>query len=378
MAIHGTLGDLGMAEFFQLMGRQKKSGVLIVSSGAVSVKAAFAGGSLIWAETIGPGRQENSLVTLMLGAGVLEKAAASKIGELSKSTLRTPGRIALDEGIVSAADIKRLGALRNNNAISILFSLQTGEYEFIPGEVPVDAELDTPLEPDAVILDAMRTIDEWPAVRSRIRFYNTRWRQNDNAPGFETAADALGFGEGERVVWNRVSENPGWDVRRLIDSCMIGEFETCRALYSLSEGGLITPVYPKSGIPIGSFSGVLGAARGRPWTAIALWAMLVAACAALAFFIFTSAAQSLSSAPAGSSARAVESWAVKESLSGAERRRLQLAIESWRLSKGSYPASLQALVENGRLSKRDLRFPWRLPYVYRVESGGYVLIDPPY
>ena len=378
MALHGTLGDLGMSDFFQLVGQQKKSGVLIVSSAQVSVKAAFSDGSLIWAETIDPNGQRDALVSLMLGARVIDKGKAAKIGELSRNTLKSPGRIAVDEGAADPAVVKRLSALRNTNAISILFSLTAGEYEFIPGDVPVDSDLDSPKEPDSVILDAMRAIDEWPTVRSRIRFYNTRWRPRKDAPRYKDAADVMKFGEGENVVWMRLNEHPGSDVRQLIDTLMLGEFETCRVLYSLTEAGMIEPIYPKTGLPIGSFSGVLEAARERPTARIALWLMLSITCISLAMFMVLASLNLRSKQALGGSTNAIETWAVKESLSNAERRRLSLAIESWRLSKGNYPASLEVLVENGRLSERDLQYPWKLPYVYWVESGSFVLQDPPY
>jgi Type II secretion system (T2SS), protein G len=56
--------------------------------------------------------------------------------------------------------------------------------------------------------------------------------------------------------------------------------------------------------------------------------------------------------------------------------RLRAALEVYRVETGSYPASLDALVEAGLARPRDLRYPWSENYAYRRQGDGYLLAPP--
>ena len=57
--------------------------------------------------------------------------------------------------------------------------------------------------------------------------------------------------------------------------------------------------------------------------------------------------------------------------------RLRGALEVYRLETGEFPERLEALVDAGLASPRDLRYPWRQTYHYRRRPEGRFVLLPP-
>ena len=53
-ALHGNLKDFGIAEVFQLIGQQRKTGLLEISGEGECVQLAFDEGAVVWASPVGP------------------------------------------------------------------------------------------------------------------------------------------------------------------------------------------------------------------------------------------------------------------------------------------------------------------------------------
>ena len=56
---------------------------------------------------------------------------------------------------------------------------------------------------------------------------------------------------------------------------------------------------------------------------------------------------------------------------------LEAALDVYRLERGEYPPSLQALVDTRLVSPSDLRYPWQDAYYYRrVAPQQFILLPP--
>jgi hypothetical protein len=64
-------------------------------------------------------------------------------------------------------------------------------------------------------------------------------------------------------------------------------------------------------------------------------------------------------------------------LARSQLARLRGALEVYRLEQGAYPERLEALVEAGLASPRDLRYPWSQQYHYRRRPEGRFVLLPP-
>jgi hypothetical protein len=102
-----------------------------------------------------------------------------------------------------------------------------------------------------------------------------------------------------------------------------------------------------------------------------------ASMATLAAILFVavqlSGALSLASSPASSFADP----AGQRFISRAQIKRIEAAVEVYRLEKGEVPEKLEALVQAGLLKPEELRYPWREQYYYRrLAAREFVLLPP--
>ncbi len=387
MALTGTVQDFGIAEILQLIGQQAKSGVLHLESRDDEIHVGISGGYVVRAEAAGR-KARDRLGSMMLRAELLTREQLDRALEEQRRTLRRLGDILVDLGYVTREQLREMTALQTTETVYRLFRWKSGTYAFEPGEVEWDRETVTPLRAESVLMEGFRRVDEWPMVRKRISApAMTFERRKAPAPEREGGGDAApeaAFGEGEErsgVAGLGPNERrvhalavPGRTVEQIVDLSRLGEFETCKALATLVNLGYLEARAPSRA------AGAVGAyAQGWPARLRAGGARVlatVAIAAALAGIAWGIDARGLAwSAPAG--AVPVRDDAAQRLLGRYQLERLRGALEVYRLERGDYPASLDALVEAGLADARDLRQPWAERYHYRRAGEGRFVLLPP-
>lgn len=392
MALTGTVEDFGIAEILQLIGQQAKSGVLHLESRDDEIHVGISGGYVVRAEAAGR-KARDRLGSMMLRAELLSRDQLDRALEEQRRTLRRLGDILVDLGYVTREQLREMTALQTTETVYRLFRWKSGTYAFEPGEVEWDRETVTPLRAESVLMEGFRRVDEWPMVRKRISsLAMTFERRKAPAPereragagdAAEAAADptgeaalgrseVAGLGPNERRV--HALAVPGRTVEQIVDLSRLGEFEASKALATLVNLGYLEPRLPSRA------AGAVGAyAQGWPARLRAGASRVlatVAIAAALAGIAWAIDARGFAwSERAG--AVPVQDDAAQRFLARYQLERLRGALEVYRLERGDYPASLDALVEAGLAGGRDLRQPWTERYHYRrAGAGRYVLLPP--
>jgi hypothetical protein len=383
VALKGTLKDFGIAEILQLIGQQAKSGVLHLEARDDVIHIALADGNLVRAESAGRKTRER-LGNMLVRADIITKEELAYALELQKKSLRRLGDILVELDFVAKTDLREMTALQTTETVYRLFHWKSGTYEFEPGDVEWDRDTVTPLRAESVLMEGFRQVDEWPLIRRRITstaMTFERLRTLEPEPG----GDGDGGGGQERRVRGgefaslgrnerRVHELaiPGRTVEKIVDLSRLGEFETCKALLSLVNLG-----YLKALAPSGRAAAAVGAyaqdwrARLRRGAGRALATVAIAA--VLAALVTWVDRRGLSAGGAG----AVGDNAAQRFLARYQLDRLRGALEVYRLEHGEYPERLEALVDTGLASARDLRHPWAAEYFYRRQPGGRFVLLPP-
>jgi hypothetical protein len=175
-------------------------------------------------------------------------------------------------------------------------------------------------------------------------------------------------GDSERRVYEVIA--PGRDVRKLIDVSCLGEFETCKALLNLINLEYARPVLANGQTAAGDREGFfskVGQSLGR------LGASMATLCAVIFLVAQFSGGLSLASSPASS----IADPASQRFISRTQLKRIESALEVYRLEKGELPEELKALVGEGLLKEEELRYPWRESYYYkRLAAREFVLLPP--
>ena len=90
MALEGTLRDFSLADIFQLIGLQRKTGVLTLRSKEDTVTVTFLDGKVVGADSLDR-RLENRLGSVLIRTGYLSQDQLNRALEIQKETLQRLG-----------------------------------------------------------------------------------------------------------------------------------------------------------------------------------------------------------------------------------------------------------------------------------------------
>jgi hypothetical protein len=259
-----------------------------------------------------------------------------------------------------------------------LFSWKSGTYAFEPGDVTFDRDTVTPLRCESVLMEGYRIIDEWPMVRRKITSSAMTFERLQELDAEAAQAGGRGAGGGESAALGRnewrvyALARPGVTVERIADVSRLGEFEASKALFNLVNLGVLKPVAPAHR---SAAAGV--GAHVRSWqervrrgaAGVVATVVIAVALAAVVLVVMGGARGRAASRPLGGNE-------VDRFVSRYQVERLRSALEVYRIERGAYPPSLEALVEAGLARPGDLRYPWRQAYAYRRQGDGYLLAPP--
>ncbi len=371
MALKGTLKDFGIAEILQLIGQQMKSGFLHLESRDEEIHIALSEGSVVRAEAVGRKANER-LGAMLVRAEIITQPELEYALNLQRRSLRRLGDILVEHGFVSREDLREITHLQTTETIYRLFHWKSGTYEFEAVTVEWDKETATPLRAESVLMEGFRRVDEWPIVRRRIPSLQATFERRqplpDAAQGEEGGLESIGGNE-RRVYGLAI---PGRTAEKIVDLSRLGEFETCKALSNLVDGGFLALVAPS-----GRAKSV---AYGRSWkqrlrtavTSVVSTVIIAAALAGIATWIDRGAA-----AADGPRGVEVRDDVARKLATRYAVERLRAALDVYRVENGEYPERLEALVEEKIVSPREVSFPWRSPYYYRRTSAGRFVLLPP-
>jgi len=395
MALKGTLKDFGIADIFQLIGQQQKTGVLHLIDHDQEVHVAFKDGNVVRAES-STRRRKELRGDMLIRAGLITERQLEEALEEQKRTLKRLGDILVGAGYIGRVSLREMAHLQTTETLYRLFTWKTGDYEFEAAEVDYDPETVTPIRSESVLMEGFRRIDEWPVIRKRIpnnAVTFEKLRELGDRPaaaqddvdaafdeafgGFEEGGDApkkkeeggefSSVGENERIVFRLVE--PGRDVQAIVDRSRLGEFEACKALLNLVNAGYLKPIAART-----RSAGSEGAPRSR-------WAeRLVGLSGWLATAVLLLGLAGLVVArlvPSEGRDVAPGDPALRRHLSHAQLGRLEAALATYALQHGRSPEALSELVDAGILAEADLRYPWGEPYHYRRTGPSSFILLPP-
>lgn len=399
MSLHGTLGDFGIADIFQLIGHQAKTGVLLLKDREVEVRIFFVDGNVVKAEQTS--REKAFLLgNIMVRAHVLTQAQLDEALATQQRTLRRLGDILVDMGAVDRATLKEFARLQTTETIYRLFAWRAGTYEFKPEPVDYDEGSYEPIRSENILMEGFRMVDEWPAVRRVVPSADCSFvvlrdlppppahdDDDDILAGMKDAfegpdsgehaqgpATAKPIGAAERAVFPHVV--PGRTVIEIVDRARLGEFETTKALANLVGNGVLKVVKPaavekRPPMGPGAFATI-----AVPFVVRVLVFLGVAAVVGVLVRVGSAVDGGVFAVSEPRAHRA----ALKEELGELGLVRLRAALDLYRVQEGRYPRSLDLLVGAGLLDDRALRGPFVTPYAYRaVEADDrYELALPLY
>ena len=361
MALEGTIKDFGLPDIFQLIGLQRKTGLLTLNNEKDNVTVTFENGMVVMADQTSK-RLEDRLGNVLVKQGKLSKDRLDEALQTQKATLQRLGHVLVAQNYITAKDLRDAIQVQISQTVFKVFRWRDGEYHFAPSDsVEWDRDSFQPLSADFILMEGIRMVDEWPIIEKKIPSMDIVFRTVVDPSLIEVAAGSGGGGVEE--VLAGMAEGTK---RSAASSTGLGEFDTCRILFDLLNRNLVSTV----GRGVTRETEASPAARvasATPGYVLALIALVLAAAGVLAHWNNPFAVSGLPPLLGGSYNL------LMQGVSHVRLERLDRAILAHHLSHGSVPRTLEDLVAEGLVDRSYLKDPWARPFHYALTESGYLL-----
>ena len=373
MGLEGTLRVFSINDIFQVLGLQRKSGVLVVEGPDDTVTISFLGGQVVSAESA-THRLDNRIGSLLVRGGRISDEQLARILHLQKESQQRLGFLLIRERLVTPEDLREALRLQIFRIVFSSFRWTDGRFRFTQeASIDYDADHMSPVPTESILMEAAQMMDEWPMLEKKVRSRDIVYRR---APGVEKLRLVHGgeeAGEGVLAVSRAEAEVWRWvdgkrDVTDLMERAFLSDFEVYKGLAELLDRNLIVEGAPR---PAALPARPAPPPSRVPAAPVLLWAAILGVVLLAVWLVPRNPWNLLLRPPAQSS----ESTSLFKSVSLARLVALERAVRVFYDSSGQYPRSLEDLVVARILSERALEDPYGRPYRYilRSEDGKFGL-----
>ncbi len=376
MALQGTLKDFSLADIFQLIGLQQKTGVLTLRGGDETVTVSFLDGSVVAADSL-PKRMEDRLGTVLVKSRQITQQQLQEALKIQKQTMKRLGTVLVEQKAVSHQAIREALRIQVSQSLYRLFRWRDGEYHFAQDQkLDYDRDNVEPLTAESVLMEGARILDEWPMIEKRVGPFTGIYRRTAAAETALTGTDRSGpvlTGE-DKIVLHEVDGIRS--VQDIVESTPFSEFDTSRVMYELIGRHMIERLpAPVAGAATRALKAAVKPApvaaepmvRGEKRSALTLVLVLLAAGS-----IVTAVHNPLNGLAVLQLTDPVSASLLRQAnLSRMER--IRYALQVYFLQNKGFPKDLNYLVLGGLLRSADLKDPWGSEYLYRPLAGGFEL-----
>ncbi|HUP60533.1 MAG TPA: DUF4388 domain-containing protein [Thermoanaerobaculia bacterium] len=391
MALEGTLRDFSLADIFQLIGLQRKTGVLTLRGKDDTVTVTFLDGKVVGADSLNR-RLENRLGTVLLKRSFISNDQLNRALEIQKETLQRLGFILTHYGIISHESLREAIQLQIMQIVYRLFRWKDGDYHFSQ-ETTIEYDRDhvTPISAESILMEGARMIDEWPIIEKRIRSYDMVFRkkltdQEIVVVGAEDAdeidfdhdaaarkrkgllTDKIRISQEEKSIYDLVDGT--MSVGDIVEVSRLAEFDTNKALYELLTRDLIEEVRGQSAADVLEMATPVDETEVAE-TPVPLPLVVFLVVLALASLITSFKNPLNSPRPLTGGLSAVTEARKAVSLQRIEA--IGKAIEKYNDTHGLLPSQLQDLVPH-YIGANMLKDPWGTEYRYLQRPERYLVI----
>lgn len=242
MAIKGSLKEASLADVCQLLALGQKTGCLSVADRSRFGQIYFDQGRITYARIV---NRRDRLGDLLVRDGEI---AQEQLDEVLVQQARQPdkrvGELLVERRIITPGDLTRYIRMQIEEAIYHLFTWSRGNFFFEVDEKPDPADVVVSINPESLLLEAARRVDEWSLIEKKIPSFDLLFEVDHSR--LDTASVAL-TPEQEDLV-------PLLDGTRalgdIVDQTGYTEFEVGKALFGLLQAGFAHQVGRRAEEPV--------------------------------------------------------------------------------------------------------------------------------
>lgn len=231
MAIRGSLREASLPDVLQLLAMGQKSGCLSVAHRSSFGAIYFDRGRICYATIV---NRRDRLGDILVKSGLVSREALEEaIGEQAGRRELRLGDLLVARGAIERDVLDRQIRMQIEEAVYHLFTWTDGTFNFEPELRPDQEDLLVSINPESLLLEGARRVDEWSLIEKKISGFDLIFgvdhahleeRQPALTPEQELLLPLL---DGKR------------DVDALVDASGLVEFEVGKALFGLISAGFV-------------------------------------------------------------------------------------------------------------------------------------------
>ena len=376
MGLEGTLRVFSLTDIFQMLGLQRKTGVLSVEGDDDTITISFLGGQVVAAESTAR-RLDNRLGSLLIRAGYVTQEQLDRILEVQRETRQRMGFLLVREGLIDPQELREALRLQIARIVYTAFRWPDGRFRFSQeGMVDYDADHMAPVSIDSILMEAAQMVDEWPLFEKKVGSLAGVYRRAPGVESLRLVAGEKNPPEGTLSVSRAEAETWRWidgrhSVAEIMERAFLSDFEVLKGTADLLGRHLIEVGRVEEEPELAPLPAAAPAPGGLSGRSAALWAALVVLGAFAVYLIPRNPLNILMRSPGD----VAEGRELRKAVSLNGVVAVERAVRIYYDSTGRYPRSLEDLVVAGILGEDSLRDPYGrfYRYILRAEDGKFGL-----
>ncbi|HEX5830004.1 MAG TPA: DUF4388 domain-containing protein, partial [Gemmatimonadaceae bacterium] len=231
MAIRGSLREASLPDVLQLLAMGQKSGCLSVTHKQSFGSIYFDRGRISYASIV---NRRDRLGDILVKSGAITKEQLEEAVKAQAKLRDTRlGEILVTRGLVTREELDRQIRLQIEEAVYLLFTWNDGTFNFEPDVTPEEQDLLVSINPESLLLEGARRVDEWSLIEKKIPSFDLIFALDRE----HLAASAPELTTEQQVLLPLIDGIR--DVASLVEESGLVEFEAGKALYGLAAAGFV-------------------------------------------------------------------------------------------------------------------------------------------
>lgn len=371
VALRGNLQDFGIAEVFQLIGQQRKTGMLKISNEGQEVCLAFDAGAVVWAAPAA--KSENEMLgKRLIRCGYVTAQSLTSLQTEAKSSGRPLRSLIVSSGVASEQDLEAVDSLLTHDTIFEVLRWTKGSFHFLSQAVVHDRPQEKLLGAEQILMDGLRMVDEWQIFRRSVPPLDTivehasdvdEYRQRVRREGGQHAEH---FEKIDQLIDGRLT------LQRVIDLARLGMFDATRIVSEMITSKFVVVLDTQSSKLAKRPPERRGPGVGHRLVGVAAACVPLLLLCGMVYAVFLLSA----ARPERVEAFPIVRDTMADAQTMFEKRRIRHAIEAHRYRVGEWPARLEDLEGSGLLPVNAMAARAGGAYYYVPSEDNVVLLAP--
>jgi tetratricopeptide (TPR) repeat protein len=229
MAIKGSLKEASLPDVIQLLFLGRRTGCLALADRHNFGTIHFDEGHVIYASIV---NRRDRLGDILVRSGrISAEALQQAIDRQEGDRDHKLGEILVELGALSRQELEKHIRMQIEEAVYYLFTWTSGTFNFEAGERPERGAFLVRINPEFLLLEGARRVDEWSLIEKKIPSFDLIFSADQ--PRVEEFAPSLS--DEQRLILPLLDGTR--DARQVMEESGLGEFEVGKALFGLITAG---------------------------------------------------------------------------------------------------------------------------------------------